>query len=130
MSSNPGLKTRREFLRTTVLGGALSWTVPAFLARTFAEFEVHAANDTQVATGQDSPILVILQMAAGNDGLNTVVPYGNDHYRRAGARIGLRPDAVLKLNDEWGLHAAVLEEWLKTSSGPILGRKFEPLQIV
>jgi len=53
-NSNPGLKTRRDFLRTTVLGGALSWTVPAFLARTFAEFEVHAANDTQVTTGKDS----------------------------------------------------------------------------
>ena len=52
-SSNPGLKTRREFLRTTVLGGALSWTVPAFLARTLAEFEAHAGNDTQVATGID-----------------------------------------------------------------------------
>jgi len=103
-SSNPGLKTRREFLRTTVLGGALSWTVPAFVARTFAEFDVPATNDTQVATGKDSPILVILQMAGGNDGLNTVVPYANDHYRRARARIGLRPEAVLKLNDELGLH--------------------------
>ena len=80
-NSNPGLKTRREFLRTTVLGGAFSWTVPAFLARTFAEFEVDAANNTQGATGKDSSILVILQMAGGNDGLNTVVPYANDYYR-------------------------------------------------
>ena len=45
-SSNFSLKTRREFLRTTVLGGAFSWTIPAFLARTFAEFEVQAANTT------------------------------------------------------------------------------------
>jgi len=101
---NQGLKTRREFLRTTVLGGALSWTVPAFLARTFAELEVHAANATQVVSGRDSPILVMLQMAGGNDGLNTVVPFANDHYHRARSRIGLPPDAVLKLNDELGLH--------------------------
>ena len=106
-SSIPGLKTRREFLRTTVLGGAFSWTVPAFLARTFAELEVHAANDTQVDTGKDSPILVILQMAGGNDGLNTVIPYANDHYFRARARLGLQPDAVLKLNDELGLHPSL-----------------------
>ncbi len=33
---NLSLLTRREFLRRTVLGGALSWTVPTFLANTFA----------------------------------------------------------------------------------------------
>jgi len=68
--------TRRDFLRTTVSGGALSWTVPAFLARTFAEFEVHAANDTQVATGQDSPILVILQMAGESADANSGASVG------------------------------------------------------
>ena len=36
MSKEITLQTRREFLRTTVLGSALSWTVPAFLADTFA----------------------------------------------------------------------------------------------
>src|ERR1051326_1619803 len=105
--SIPSLKTRREFLRTSVLGGAFSWTVPAFLARTFAELGVHAAEATHVATGKDSPILVILQMAGGNDGLNTVVPYANDHYHRARTRLGFKPDAVLKLDDEVGLHPSL-----------------------
>ena len=34
-------------------------------------------------------ILVILQMAGGNDGLNTVVPYSNDFYHRARPNLGL-----------------------------------------
>ena len=34
MKNEITLQTRREFLRTTVLGSALSWTVPAFLANT------------------------------------------------------------------------------------------------
>ena len=38
------LRTRREFLRTTVLGGALSWTVPAFLANTFSALQAEAAD--------------------------------------------------------------------------------------
>ena len=81
------LRTRREFLRSTVLGGALSWTVPAFLANTFSALQAEAADKaTQIATGRDSNILVILQMAGGNDGLNTVVPFTNDHYFRARAR--------------------------------------------
>ena len=78
------LYTRRDFLRHSVLTGALSWTVPAFLANTFSALQAAAADSAvQTPTGKDSTILVVLQMAGGNDGLNTVVPYANDHYRKA-----------------------------------------------
>ena len=84
MKNEIPLRTRREFLRTTVLGGALSWTVPAFLANTFSAMNA-AAKDSliQTTTGKDGTILVVLQMAGGNDGLNTVVPYASDHYHKA-----------------------------------------------
>src|SRR2546422_888892 len=99
------LKTRREFLRTTVLGSALTWTVPTFLANTFSALQADAADRaTQIITGKDSQILVVLQMAGGNDGLNTVVPFANDFYHKARPRIGIKEDAVLKLNDDVGLH--------------------------
>jgi len=102
------LKTRREFLRTSVLGGAFSWTVPAFLANTFSALQADAADRaTQIDTGRDSNILVILQMAGGNDGLNTVVPYNNDHYHRARPKIGLPEKRILKLNDEIALHESL-----------------------
>src|SRR5882724_3211289 len=102
------LKTRREFLRTTVLGSALSWTVPTFLANTFSALQADAADKaTQIVTGKDSQILVVLQMAGGNDGLNTVVPFANDFYHKARPRIGVKADDVLKLNDNVGLHPAL-----------------------
>src|SRR5271170_5764395 len=102
------LQTRRDFLRTGVLGGALSWTVPAFLSNTFAALQANAADSaTQTATGRDSTILVVLQMAGGNDGLNTVVPFANDDYRRARPRLGLAATDVLKLDDELALHASL-----------------------
>jgi uncharacterized protein (DUF1501 family) len=102
------LQTRRDFLRTTVLGSALSWTVPVFLADTFAALQSSAADSaTQIATGKDSTILIVLQMAGGNDGINTVVPFTNDHYRRARPRIGLSAQQVLSLNGEMGLHGAL-----------------------
>jgi len=70
MSNEITLKTRREFLRASILGGALSWTVPAFLANTFSAMHAQAEDSaTQIATGRDSNILVVLQMAGGNDGL-------------------------------------------------------------
>src|SRR3982751_6261963 len=100
MKNELTFKTRREFLRSTVLGGALSWTVPTFLANTFSALQAEAADKpTQIATGHDSSILVILQMAGGNDGLNTIAPYSNDHYHRARSRIGLAEKQILKIND-------------------------------
>ena len=91
MKNEITLQTRREFLRTTVLGSALSWTVPAFLADTFAALHGEAADSsTQIVTGKDATILVVLQMAGGNDGLNTVIPYANDFYHQARPKIGSR----------------------------------------
>jgi uncharacterized protein (DUF1501 family) len=108
MQNDITLQTRREFLRRTVLGGALSWTVPTFLANTFSALQAEAADQaTQTTTGRDSTILVVLQMAGGNDGLNTVVPFTNDFYHRARPRIGLAETKVLRLNSEVGLHHAL-----------------------
>ena len=108
MKNEISLQTRREFLRTTVLGGALSWTVPTFLADTFSALQSGAADSaTQIATGKDGTILVVLQMAGGNDGLNTVVPFANDFYHRARPKLGLTSQQVLKLNGEIGLHGAM-----------------------
>jgi uncharacterized protein (DUF1501 family) len=108
MKNEITLQTRREFLRTTVLGSALSWTVPAFLADTFAALQTQAADSaTQITTGKDSTILVVLQMAGGNDGINTVVPYSNDFYHKARPKIGLSAQQILKLNDDIGFHGSL-----------------------
>lgn len=108
MKNEVPLHTRREFLRRTVLGSSLAWTVPMFLADTFAALQAEAADKaTQIETGKDATILVVLQMAGGNDGINTVVPFANDHYHKARPKIGLKATDVLQLNDQIGLHPAM-----------------------
>ena len=108
MKNEITLQTRREFLRRTGLGSSLAWTVPAFLANTFSVLQAEAADSAiQTPTGKDASILVVLQMAGGNDGINTVVPYANDFYHKARPRIGLKAADVLKINDEIGLHGAM-----------------------
>jgi uncharacterized protein (DUF1501 family) len=105
MKNEITLQTRREFLRRTILTSALSWTVPTFLANTFSALQADAADRaTQITTGKDSTILVVLQMAGGNDGINTVIPHGSDHYYKARPRIGIKADQVLKINDQVGLN--------------------------
>ena len=108
MKNEITLQTRRHFLRTTVLGSALTWTVPAFLADTFAALHGEAADaTTQIVTGKDASILVVLQMAGGNDGINTVVPYTSDYYRNARPKLGLTAQQVLSLNGDIGFHNAL-----------------------
>jgi len=106
--NNPLFTTRRDFLRTTILGGALCWTVPSFVAQTFTA--LHAQADgalTQITTGKDGPILVLIQLAGGNDGLNAVVPYTNDYYYAARPTIGIPANQVLTLSDTLGLNPAM-----------------------
>src|SRR6266568_3453444 len=105
MKTKNTLQTRREFLRTSMLGVAATWTLPVFLERTFFALDAMAANAvTQTATGKDGTILVVLQLAGGNDGLNMVVPYADDVYYRSRPRLGLPADEVLKLNSYAGLN--------------------------
>src|ERR1700704_156464 len=99
------LQTRRKFLRTSMLGAAATWTLPVFLEKTFFALDAMAADAiTQSATGKDGTILVVLQMAGGNDGLNMVVPYGDDSYYRARPRLGLAADKILKIDNYAGLN--------------------------
>ena len=99
------LHTRRQFLRTSLLGGAVSWTIPAFLERTFFTLDAMAADSAiQTATGKDGPILIVLQLAGGNDGLNTLVPFGDDAYFRARPTLAIPGGKTLRLTDHFGLN--------------------------
>jgi uncharacterized protein (DUF1501 family) len=53
-------------------------------------------------------ILVVVEMAGGNDGLNTVVPYGDDAYYKARPRIAINKERVLKIDDHFGFHPSCL----------------------
>lgn len=99
------LQTRRKFLRTSMLGAAATWTVPVFLEKTFFALDAMAADAlTQTVTGKDGTILVVLQMAGGNDGLNMIVPFADDAYYRARPRLGLAADKLLKIDNHAGLN--------------------------
>ena len=88
-----------------MLGAAASWTLPVFLEKTFFALDAMAADAaTQAVTGKDGTILVVLQMAGGNDGLNMVVPFADDAYYRARPKLGIPADKILKLDSYAGLN--------------------------
>jgi uncharacterized protein (DUF1501 family) len=102
---NQNFSTRRLFLQRGLTILAAAPTVPMFLDQTV--MALNNASDhslVQQPSGKDGKILVVVQLAGGNDGLSTVVPYGDDIYHRARSVIGVDPKTVLKINDYVGLH--------------------------
>lgn len=98
-------KTRRQFLKSGVWGASASWTLPYFVQQTFGELdEANRDKAVQANTGKDNEILVVLQMAGGNDGLNTLVPFENDAYYAARPVLGLKKKELIELENGIGLN--------------------------
>lgn len=96
--------TRREFLNTGGRGiGLLAFSsfAPSFL--------INSARAAAPAPESDRSILVLVQLAGGNDGLNTVVPYTDDHYHRLRPGLALSHTELLPLSDHLALHPACEE---------------------
>jgi uncharacterized protein (DUF1501 family) len=87
------MTSRRDFLKMSALASA-SVFVPRFL-------------QLGLGSGFEGKRLVIIQLSGGNDGLNTMIPFRNDIYYRERPRLAIKPEEVLKLNDEIGLHPAL-----------------------
>ena len=51
--------------------------------------------------------LILVELSGANDGLNTLVPFGDERYRALRPNIGLDRQDLLALNDWQGLHAAL-----------------------
>lgn len=92
-------QSRREFLQTMVGTSSLlslAPVIPSFLQRA-----VWAAGGTKPSKDR---VLVVLQLSGGNDGLNSVVPYGDDVYGRNRKSLRLTKNDVLRIDDYQGFH--------------------------
>jgi len=56
---------------------------------------------------QKDPVLAVLSLSGGNDGIHTVIPYANPLYRDFRPSLAVPEDQVLKLNDEVGLNPSM-----------------------
>jgi uncharacterized protein (DUF1501 family) len=81
------------------LGAAATLGVPILFGRAGAALAAQPENDGR--------ILVVLELSGGNDGLNTVVPYGDDAYYRYRPKIGIKANKLRKIDDHYGLSAGM-----------------------
>ena len=97
--SEQQVHTRREFLNNGLVMLSGATTVPLFLDRTAWAMHGPPAQS-------DDRILVVVQLAGGNDGLNTIVPFEDDLYYKARPRIAVQKKDTLRLSSMLGLHSA------------------------
>jgi uncharacterized protein (DUF1501 family) len=86
--------TRRGFIQTSCGIVGASALLPKWAM---------AGNLGSAAAANDN-ILVVVQLAGGNDGLNTVVPTADTRYSAARSRIALTASQTLKVDARTGLH--------------------------
>lgn len=106
MSSNqptPFLPTtRREFLRLSAKGvGLLAFS------RFAPQFLVQSTLAQTPAPEKDRSILVLVQLAGGNDGLNTLIPFEDSDYYRLRPTLAIGKEKVLRVSETHGFHPSM-----------------------
>ncbi|MDO3627020.1 DUF1501 domain-containing protein [Mucilaginibacter sp. BT774] len=85
---------RRDFLKNSALASG-AFLIPAFLK------PLEGIAREQISGYKN---LVMIQLSGGNDGLNTIIPFGNDIYYQKRTSIAIPQSEVIKLNDMQGLN--------------------------
>jgi uncharacterized protein (DUF1501 family) len=88
--------SRRDLLRAAMYGigvSAAAQPMPLF---------GQAAAELSAQGKHDGKILVVLELSGGNDGLNTLVPYGDDAYYKHRPNLGIPKNEVRKIDDHFG----------------------------
>jgi len=59
-----------------------------------------------VSTVKD-PVLAVMSLSGGNDGLNTVIPYNDPKYRDYRPSLGIAAESIIPINDQLGFHPSL-----------------------
>lgn len=92
--------TRRQFLKYSGAVGAAGATLSL-------EDIAQAAIDRPLPSG--TPILLVITLYGGNDGLNTVVPYQDSLYYSLRPELAYSQSSVLRLDDQLALNPQMIE---------------------
>ena len=97
--------TRRQLLKSSLA------LIPssAFLPAAFQRAATQSTLKSNPITAISDRVLIVVQMAGGNDGLNTVIPFANGLYYDHRPNLAIPEDQVIPLNADVGLHPSLTE---------------------
>src|SRR5690349_17343935 len=96
--------TRRAMIKDGLLVVSAGMIMPAIFSRGVASARAQALDGSRLAQSANDRTLIVVQMAGGNDGLNTVVPMTDPLYLKLRPTLGLSETKVLPLDTRLGLH--------------------------
>jgi uncharacterized protein (DUF1501 family) len=91
---------RKQFIKSAAGALPILPFIPAALKSSLLE----GFSPFQIAPESSVKTLVIIQMAGGNDGLNTVIPYSDSRYYGYRPDIAIAKDKVIPIDSNLGLH--------------------------
>jgi uncharacterized protein (DUF1501 family) len=97
--------TRRAMIRDGLLAVSAGMILPPIFARAVRAASFAAKEGSTWAQQTQNNVLIVIQMAGGNDGLNTVVPYTDGHYYSNRPTLGIhQSDLAFTFNERLGAH--------------------------
>jgi len=99
--------SRRDFLAKGLYGIGVGAGLPLILSRTSVALAAQALQGTSVEK-HPNRILVVVELSGGNDGLNTVVPFGDPAYFRARPKLAIKESEAIRIADGFGFHPSMV----------------------
>src|SRR6266513_1508202 len=96
--------SRRVMIKDGLLVVSAGMTMPSIFSRGVASARAQALGGSRMAQTASDRVLIVVQMAGGNDCLNTVVPYTDPLYNKLRPTLAVSESKVLQLNSRLGLH--------------------------
>ena len=96
--------SRRAMIKDGMLVVSAGMVMPSIFSRGVASAMAQSLDGSHVAQTATDRTLIVVQMAGGNDGLNTVVPYTDPLYIKLRPTLGISQSKVLTLDTRLGLH--------------------------
>ncbi len=96
--------SRRAMIKDGFLAVSAGMIMPAIFSRGIASARAQSIDGSHIAQAASGRTLIVVQMAGGNDGLNTVVPFGDSLYHKMRPTLAIPDAKVLPLDTRLGLH--------------------------
>jgi uncharacterized protein (DUF1501 family) len=96
--------SRRAMIKNGMLVVSAGMVMPAIFSRGISSAHAQTLEGSRFAQAASDRTLIVVQMAGGNDGLNTVIPYTNARYYQVRPTLAIPESKVLPLEEGLGLH--------------------------
>src|SRR5436853_2347553 len=96
--------SRRAMIKDGFLAVSAGMIMPSIFSRGIASARAQSIDGSRVAQMAGDRTLIVVQMAGGNDGLNTVIPFGDPLYHQMRPTLSIPDTSVIHLDTRLGLH--------------------------